>query len=123
VRVARVELQPVQTALELATEARRMQSCVATWCEKLVQGGRWIFAGRILGAPATVEVRRLGTRYVIEQALGFRNQPLTDAQRRRLGTWLKAIDGRLASRAHRAARIERDEEAPSQLALPGLPDW
>jgi len=93
VEVRGVTLRPLTTAVELSAEGRRMDNCVATWCEKLVEGDRWIFGGRILGKLVTVELRRIGARYVVVQVARRHNAPITEPQRERLRAWLRALDG------------------------------
>jgi hypothetical protein len=93
VTVRGVTLRPLTSAVELSAEGRRMDNCVASWCEKLVEGNRWIFGGRLAGEPVTVDLRHIGARYVVVQVSGRHNQPISELQRERLRAWVRALNG------------------------------
>ena len=90
--VAGVELRPITTALELAAEGRRMCNCVASLCGELARSGHWIFSGRILSEPVTVQISRIGGRYALEEARGYMNRKLSRTEWTLLRRWVGSLD-------------------------------
>ncbi len=87
-----VELRSVRNTLELAAKGARLRNCLATRCGRLLEGGAWLVAGRVLGQPVAIELARVGDgSFVIQEARGQGNRPLTEAEGKLVVRWVKAL--------------------------------